>query len=211
MTMLGIMLAAVLLSTATPDPVVAAQEHYKSLLSYQVTVISSAAGRGPVQKVRYFYRKPGFVRLQFIQPHPGAVLIYRPPDHKARLWPFGLHTFPMLTLSPHNPLIVDPRGHSVDRSDVGPLLDNVRTLQAQGQTVNLGEERVGSRQALHLEITGKAGETVEGVHRYHLWLGLATGFPIKVSSYDLRNALIETVVMDDVEINVPFPVGFFNP
>lgn len=207
----GIVLAAAALSAGTPDPVAAARERYRSLQSYQVTVVSSAAGRGSAEKVRYFYRKPGFVRMEFIQPHSGAVLIYRPSDHKARLWPFGLHTLPVLTLSPRNPLIVDPRGHTVDRSDAGPLLDNVRMLQAQGQTVVLGTERVGRRQALHLVITGGAGETVEGVHRYHLWLDLDTGFPIKASSYDLRDALIETVLMDDVEINAPFPTGFFSP
>lgn len=209
--MLAVVLVAALLSADASDPVATAQEHYRSVQSYQVTVVSSAADGSAAEVVRYSYRKPGFVRMEFIQPHQGAALIYRPSDHKARLWPFGFHTFPMLTLNPRNPLILDPRGHSVDRSDVGPLLDNVRTLQAKGHTVVLDEEQVGRRRALHVVITGAADDTIEGVHRYHIWLELATGFPIKVSSYDLRDELIETVLMDDVEINVPFPAGFFSP
>jgi len=52
---------------------------------------------------------------------------------------------------------------------------------------------------------------VENVHRYDLWLEDSTLFPVKVESRDVRNQLIETVLMEDVKINPPLQESLFNP
>lgn len=124
------MLAAAL--TGTPLSLLDdAIEHYRTVENYQVTLRAFRA-EGE-DHLRYFYRKPGFVRMEFICPHAGAVLVYSPFTRHVRLWPFGAGRFPELSLRPHNPLIRSPRGQTVDRSDVGALFNNVRTLLEQGQ------------------------------------------------------------------------------
>jgi len=129
-----------------------------------------------------------------------------------RLWPFGAGRFPELSLSPHNPLIRSPGGQSVDRSDVGALFENVRTLQQQGEAERRGEARMADgRTALHLVVTGAPGVTVAGVHRYELWLDPASRFPVKVVSRNPADAVIETVTLDDLEIDVPLPPALFDP
>lgn len=208
------MLSAALLATALTatrlPPLADAIEHFRSVETYQVT-LRSAHAEGESQ-LRYYYRKPGFVRMDFIRPHAGAVLVYSPLTGRVRLWPFGAGRFPELSLSPHNPLVQGPGGQSVDRSDVGALFENVRTLLEQGRAETRGEARVADgRTAVHLGVTGAPGVTVAGVHRYELWLDKASRFPVKVVSRNPADAVIETVTLDDLEINVPLSAALFDP
>lgn len=207
------MLSALMLAAALTIPPLApladAIAHYRTVETYRVTLRSAHADGE--RHIRYFYRKPGFVRMEFIRPHAGAVLVYSPLTRRARLWPFGIGRFPELVLSPRNPLIRGAGGQTVDRSDVGALLDNVSTLLEQGEAGAPGEERVAGRAALHLVVTGADGVTVAGVHRYELWLDTSSRFPVKVVSRDLEDAVIETVEMDDLEIDVPLPETLFDP
>lgn len=207
------MLSALLLTTALtgtpPDPLVSAIEHYHTVESYRVTIHS--AHTDGEEHIRYYYRKPGFVRMEFIRPHEGAVLVYNPLTRRVRLWPFGAGRFPEFNLSPGNPLIRSSRGQHVDRSDIGALFENVRTLQAGGNIEMLGEEVVDGHTTLHLAVTGAGRFAVADVHRYELWLDTANQFPVKVISRDQQNAIIETVIMEALEINATLPESLFNP
>lgn len=202
------MLAATLTGTP-PDPLASAIEHYRSVESYRVTIHSLHADSE--EHLRYFYRKPGYVRMEFIRPHEGAVLVYSPITKRVRLWPFGLGHFPELDLSPGNLLIQSSRGQHVDRSDVGALFENVRMLRGDGAAEILGEENVNGHAALHLAVTGAGDFAVAGVHRYELWLDTASQFPVKVISRDRQDMIIETVTMEALEINTALPEELFNP
>jgi len=203
-----LMLAAAL--TATPLSLLDdAIEHYRTVETYQVTLRASRA-EGE-DHLRYYFRKPGFVRMEFIRPHAGAVLVYSPLTRHVRLWPFGAGRFPELGLSPHNPLIRSPGGQTVDKSDVGSLFGNVRTLLEQGQAEVRAEARMAGRGVLYFVVTGATGVAVAGVHRYELWLDTSSLFPLKVVSRDQGNAVIETVLMSDLEINAPLADTLFDP
>lgn len=59
-------------------------------------------------------------------------------------------------------------------------------------------------------MTGATGDAVAGVHRYELWLDTSSLFPLKVVSRDQEGAVIETVVMSDLEINAPLAEILFD-
>ncbi|OHX12549.1 DUF1571 domain-containing protein [Chromobacterium sphagni] len=208
--MLAALTTAVLLATGTMDPIAFAEQRFNQAASYRTTVHSWSA-HGARSEIRYSYRKPGYIRMDFLEPHRGATLIYNPNTHKVRVWPFGVGSLPALTLSPANPLLRDGSGHRVDQSDVGSLLRNIRTLQRGGEIMTLGEETLGRRPALHLAIKGAAGSSVAGIHRYQIWLDAGLGFPLRVISYAVGDEPLETVQMDDMEVNASFPNHFFDP
>lgn len=210
--MLWPLLATALLTPAgasPPDPVAAARQQFEQLDSYRVTLHSSTPGSKP-QIIRYTWRKPGFVRMEFVTPYPGALLIYNPQSGKVRLWPFGTPGL-ALTLSPDNPLIRGPHGRRVDRSDVGVLLRTIQALQREGDTTPLGTDTVGPWPTRQWAVTGAPGKALGGVHRFQLWLAERTLFPVKVVSFGLDGKELETVLMDDVETDVPLPADFFQP
>ncbi len=139
--------------------------------------------------------------MEFIQPHKGALLIYQPDRKRVYLWPFGSTKIPPLSLSPDNKLVQSPTGQKVDHSDIGSLLKNIQALQKEGHTEIAGEEAIGADNSLHVIVTGKPGATLGHVHRYAVWLDHKNGFPVKVVSYDVKDDMIETVVLEDLRIN----------
>ncbi len=209
----ALMLAAALTSAsptgARPDPLSGAIERFRTVETYRVTIRSSHA-EGE-EHIRYFYKKPGFVRMEFIRPHAGAVMIFNPGTRRVRLWPFGAAHFPELSLSPESSFIRSLSGMRVDHSDVGTLLENIRALGEKGNIESLGEETMGGHTILHLVVTGAEGFAVDDVHSSELWLDTASQFPAKVVSRDIHGAIIETVIMDSLEINEQLPEALFNP
>jgi outer membrane lipoprotein-sorting protein len=197
------------LNSKIADPVEAAIARYRTIRSYEVTVRSSSTAGSQI--IHYSYRKPGFIRMEFVEPHRGAVLIYSPDTRKARLRPFGISAFPSLTLDPDNPLIQGPGGQRVDHSDVGALLDNVKALQRRGTMRIIGRQELFGFQTLHVMVSGEPGATAANVARYELWFDTSNCMPVKVESRDARDELIETVVMDDFRIDIDFPERFFDP
>lgn len=207
--MLPALLLAAALTGTPPDPLANAIEHYHTVKSYRVTIRSFHAD--VEEHIRYYYKKPGFVRMEFIRPHDGAVLVYNPLTQRVRLWPFGAGHFSEFNLNPDNPLIRSSRGQRVDRSDVGALFENIRTLRVGGNAEILGEENEGGHKILHLVVTGAGGFAVADVHRYELWLDTVSQFPVKVISRDQQHAIIETVIMEDLDVNATLPDTLLNP
>lgn len=182
-----------------------AQARFDALENYQVTLKSTSAGSAGTEPVEvlYGYRKPGFVRMDFIRPHAGATLTYNPETGKVKLRPFGFDTIPTLTLSPDSRMILSPQGHRVDQSDIGALLVNVRELQLHGDTQVVGAETIGTRRASHVIVTGRPGHVATGVFRYELWFDMSHRLPVKVVSEGASHEPIETVLMEDLRIDVP--------
>ncbi|MBI5450709.1 MAG: DUF1571 domain-containing protein [Gammaproteobacteria bacterium] len=207
--MLGGSLLALLILADTIDPLQTAIDHYQGVAAYQVVVTSTRGDRS--ETLRYYFRKPGQVRIEFVQPFRGAVLIYDPATQRARLWPFGYRTFPALTLRPGSPLIRSATGQRIDRSDVGALYDNMQRLQQHGSTAVSRSEVIAGKDTLQLSVDGEQGFSVGAVHRYQLWLDPQSGFPVKVISHDVAGRLIEVVELNELQINPVFPDGFFNP
>jgi outer membrane lipoprotein-sorting protein len=204
--MLEILLAAATLTATEPGALDAALERYRSLQSYRTTLHSTHADGE--EHLRYFYRKPGQIRMEFIRPHAGAVLVYDPATHRVKLWPFGAGHFPELNLAPGNRLIRSPRGQQVDKSDIGALLANVRTLQEHG-SLRETEEQLEQRNVRKLDVIGNGDYAVAGVHRYEVWLAADTLFPLKVVSRDVRDAVLETVVFENMELDPALPDALF--
>ena len=206
--LLGLVL---LLSLASPpqDPVATALEKYDHTTSYRVTLRSGQGDSSEI--IKYFYKKPGFIRMEFIRPHEGAVLIYDPIEKKVRLRPFESTGAVVLTLNPDDNLVKSAQGHRVDDSDIGALLRRVDRLKKHGQTTILGEEKVGERQTLVVRVEGEKDFAPEGRHRYILNLDETVWLPLKVRAYDTSGNLLEEVLMDDLETNVQLDDALFKP
>jgi len=173
--------------------------NFRLLNSYRVTLRS---GHGDsIEVIQYSYKKPGFVRMDFINPHNGAQLVYSPVSKNVRLRPFGFAKPLVLTLSPDNSLVQSARGHRVDASDLGSLLQRVQQLQEHGKTKIEGEALVGKKVALIVFVVGDKDIVLTGVHSYRLWLDKITLLPLKTIAYDNKGNLLDEVLTEDIELN----------
>lgn len=190
------------------DIISTAIENYNSVESYSVTLRSRSNDSS--EEIRYYYKKPGFVRMEFIKPYRGAMLVYSPSKKEARLRPFGFLKSFILTLSPDNSLIKSSKGHRVDESDIGALLKIVKKLQSNGKTEISGEESVGNRPVMVVSVKGEKDFTINGIHRYMLWLDKKSFLPLKVAAYNMKGELMEEVAMDDLMINIGITEDLFE-
>ena len=194
------------------DPLARAEAAFKALTTYTATLRSYDQGADEyTQTIRFFYKKPGFIRMEFISPHKGALLAYSPDSGKARLRPFGLIKPLILTLSPENRLIRSPQGHTVDRSHLGALIESARMIEGSGGLIALGNEEINGRMALKVEVKAREGFEVEGVNRHLLWLDSEIHLPIKAEGYDAEGRFIEGVLIDDLVVGVPISNSLFLP
>lgn len=200
-----ILIAFVLSGVAVADPLVDALNRFRALDSYQVMLRVREAD-GEQWLMRYAYRKPGWVRMEFLQPHPGAVLIYDPGTRQVQVWPFGLKRAPSLSLDPDNRLIRGPHGYRVDRSDVGQLLEYLLERRARGSLSPLGEADILGRPGSGFEIAGGEAED-----RYRVWLARDSLFPVRVERFETGGRLLERTDMTHVQLDVAFPEQFFRP
>lgn len=196
------------------DVISSAIENYGQVASYKVTLRSR--NEESSEKIRYFYKKPGYVRMEFVEPHNGSVLVYDPTTNEVKVRPFGFIKALVFTLSPDNRLIKSSKGHTVDESDIGALLEMVHTLKMNGTVEVLGNKRIGNkrigeRETIKVKVTGRDGFAVDSnINCYLLWMDTGSFLPIKVSAYDKDGDLIEEVLMDDLEINIELGSGFFE-
>jgi hypothetical protein len=145
-----------LVLAATPtDPLDVAAASYQRVVSYRVTVRSRSDSSKEI--LRYFFKRPGFVRMEFIEPHNGAILVYNPRKKEARLRPFGFMKPLVLTLRPDNRQIVSSGGHRIDASDFGAMLGAARRLREKGKSTTQGYVFVGGRKALLVAVEGGKG------------------------------------------------------
>lgn len=208
--MMSLILALLSAASLSMDPISTAIESYKNIKTYQVTLKSKSSASSEI--IRYYYKKPGFIRMDFVEPHKGAALVYDPFKKEVKLRPFPFLKIFVLTLSPDSKLIKSAKGHTVDASDIGALLKTVRMLQERGETEILGDSNVEGRAVTLVSVKGKGDFTVDdNIHNYLLWFDKTTSLPIKASAYDIKGELVEEVLMTDLEINVEFAEGFFEP
>jgi outer membrane lipoprotein-sorting protein len=191
------------------DPLSTAIESYKKVETYSVTLRSVSKSSSEV--IRYFYKSPKHVRMEFIKPHKGAVLVYDPAKGKVKVRPFGFLKPLVLSLSPDNHLVKSSKGHRVDESDIGALLNAADVIKSHGKVVTLRTEEVKGRESLVVSVTGDGGYTVYGeINRYLMWLDKELHLPLKVEAFGVEGDLIESVLMDDLEVNIEFEEGFFE-
>jgi len=188
------------LSWAMSDLLNHAVEKYAKVESYRVT-LRSKSSRG-VEVIKYSYKKPGYIRMEFETPHHGTVVTYDPREKKVHIQPFkSIESFHFI-FNPSSSIVKSSRGHRVDESDIGTLLKTAAELGKKGTVEKTGSEKINGRLADIVTVTGAGGRTVEkDVNRYVLYLERATGLPIKVESFGVDGEIIESVLMDDLEVN----------
>lgn len=201
---------AVAPGTSPPrDPLAAALESFGNIASYRVTLRSGQGSRA--ETIRYFYKSPGLVRMEFVKPHPGALLLYDPAAKRVTLRPFAFAKRFILVLDPGDRLVKSPQGHRVDESDIGALLRRARLLEEHGRAVVQGEENVGDRRAIVVNVEAGTGFSLEdGTRRLRLDLDETNWLPLQVKAYGPAGNLIEDVLMDDLEPDVRLDDSLFR-
>ena len=118
---------------------------YDEVKDYQTeveTILFKEDGSFKTEKSLYTFKKPKWIRLDFVSPHPGMILVYPDRNGKVLMKPQGLfHVDVSSELD--DPLLQSPSGQRMDQTDLGLLIKNIRhsvTDQRRGP-VSLSEDK----------------------------------------------------------------------
>lgn len=175
-----------------------AHERFLALRSYTARINTYAGGD---EQIDYSYRTPGHIRMDFISPHKGTALVYDPDGGIVRLRPFKALKFLVLKLKPTDRLIRSKRGHTVDRSHLGALIDNALKVEASGSSEVIGTDTEDGKEAVTVEVTGREGFESLGVNRYLLWLDAEDLMPLRAEAFDKSGELLEGVRIEGLVLD----------
>jgi len=183
------------------DPILSEiTDRFNALTNY--TTLLDSEGEGGRNKIIYTYKKPGFIRMDFIQPHKGTLLIYNPITNKVTVRPFSKWFF-TFTLDPENCLITDSKGHTVDQSDIGALIRSVVLCAGEGSVTPLTPETLEGLVCPRLRVEST-------MITYILWIHPELRLPIKVVKL-LSEGEKETVFLRNLIVDASLDDTLFNP
>ncbi len=144
--------------------------------------------------LRYYFKAPGFVRMEMITPFKGAVLTYDPHRDRAYVRPFaGVKSF-VLELDPSSRLIRGPGDHRIDESDILTLLRTAKDLARKGEVDERETEGV-------VEVRVRGRTMVRGnIAEFLLRFERDTFYPVYASSYNKEGDRIEEVYFEEFKV-----------
>jgi hypothetical protein len=202
----------------TPQLVAARLEAaWEGVRDYRALLVSTAwGGDGPPERtvLRYWFQKPDRLRLEFVSPRAGLVLVYpHGPDGprgepKARVQPGGLLRFLRLTLDPGSPRLAVAPGQRVDQTDLGLLVRNIaRSLTAEARSVPLlwhsGDDVVAAVEAEAHFLPGVAA-------RYAFRIDPTLWLPVGVREEIPTSGWVREVEFRELEVNPGLPEDLFR-
>lgn len=175
-------------------------DKFNALTNY--TTLLDSEGEGERSKIFYTYKKPGFIRMDFIRPHKGAMLIFNPIKNKVTLRPFSKWFF-KFNLDPGNRLITDSKGHTVDQSDIGALIRSIVVCAREGSVTPLPPETLESLVCPRLRVEST-------MITYLLWIHPELRLPIKVVKL-FSEGEKEIVFLRNLIVDASLDDTLFNP
>lgn len=157
--------------------------------------------------VRYPEKK---IRISLIYPRKGARLVYGGTIRRVRVKPFGFLDL-ILTLSPHNGLLVSRFGHTIDHADLRSFLGRILVPACLSKScVYLG---TGNWKGTPVNILNVAPDVVEARRTFGRMLLLfdqKKGWLRMVETISPQGKFMERVEYENCEENPVFPPGFFK-
>lgn len=184
---------------------------YDAVIDYRadLEIREYADGGSPEErKLRYTYKKPGAIRLDFAQPHAGMTVVYPDPDGKVAVRPLSWLPFFILHRDPGDPRTQVSPGQQIHQTDLGLLIRNIRRSVNEGRK---GEVAVSS-QANRILLTVLADNHFRQgvVTRYSFVINRELWLPEKVEEYDSEGRLERVIVFHDLTVNPGIPDSFFH-
>ncbi len=202
-------------ATGTPEEcralVLRMEAAYAAVGDYQTRLTISGFGSDhafrTTHRVRYAFKKPDRVRIDFEFPHEGMTIVY--PDEKGRvaLRPWrGLSSL-VLHLKPENPLVEISPGQRINQTDLGMLIQNISLSLGRLYLGDLKMEEDGDHLVLRVLSENPFARGIRT--RFTFTIDTRLWLPVAVEESTDSGVLKRRVVYEDMRINTGLTDAFF--
>jgi outer membrane lipoprotein-sorting protein len=160
------------------------------------------------EKSLYTFKKPKWIRLDFVSPHPGMIMVYPDGNGKVLVKPQGLLSMLTLHLRLDDPLLQTPSGQRMNQTDLGVLIKNIGhsvTDQRRGP-VSLSEDK----DTIQIEVLAD-DHFREGVEtRYQFLISKELRLPVEVGESTTNGVQEGRIIFRNLRTNINVPDDLFQ-
>lgn len=149
-------------------------------------------GTFETKRMRYSFKKPNHIRVDFLSPYAGAVAVYPHDEGKVLLRPPGLFQFLKLPLARNSSLAQVSPGQPLNKTDLGLLIQSIRR--------SVTHERKGP---LNISSSGKS-VTIQVLADNHFRKDLVTHYTFVIDKILWLPILVEEASEDKRKIRMVF-------
>lgn len=183
---------------------------YAGVKDYQAGVEDRSYNRDgsfKIKKFLYTFKKPGRIRLDFVTPYSGTVLVYPDKNGEVVIRPSGFPFF-KFHLSLNNPLLKVTSGQRLDQTDLGLLIKNIGhslTDQRRGPA-----EVVREGEYIRVQVLADKHFQKGVVTLYHFLINQELWLPVLVEESTPEGRLERRIILRNLKTNIGFPDSFFQ-
>jgi hypothetical protein len=187
------------------------REAYASVRDYQTHMkVIAFEGDGSSSESRFLYtfKKPLSIRLDFEAPHRGMVVIFPDEYGKVGVKPSGFIRFLRLHLEVDNSLLQAASGQSIDKTDMGLLIENISRSVGEGRRGPVEVTPRGGLVAIKVSAVNHFRKGIVTLYAFTIDRGL--WLPVRIDESTPDGKPERTVVFDDLRINTGVTDNLFQ-
>lgn len=185
---------------------------YGSTRDYQARLVISGFGKDPSfrspHRLRYVFKKPNRIRIDFEHPHPGMTIVY--PDALGRVVvrPMRGISSMLFHFMPESAFVEISPGQQIHQTDLGLLIENIGRSVSSLMLGDLQIEESGDLLVIRVLSDNPFAKGTPTRYRYtidkKLWL------PVAVEESTASRVPKRKVVYEDLKTNTDVPDGTFD-
>jgi len=184
---------------------------YAGVKDYRMMVeVRSADGNGAwgIKKFQYTFQKPNRIRIDFKRPHSGMIMVYPDLDGKVVVRPYPWAPAFLFRLAPDSVFLKDPSGQTIDRTDLGQLIENIGRSLTKGKRGPIEMKTEGDHFVVQVPAVNHFRK--EEVTRYRFFVHRASWLPFRVEESGPGGAVERIIIFRDLQTNIGIPEDFFR-
>jgi outer membrane lipoprotein-sorting protein len=185
------------------------QSAYEKVKDYRVLVkvVTAENGGNRTEEFIYTFKKPNHIRIDFLTPQPGTILIYPDKENKVSVRPWGW-SFLDLHLSPDSFLLANPSGQRIDQTDFGLLIKNIGRSMDGGRRGPL--EILDEARDIRIRVLAEDHFRAGKITKYQFIIDKNTYLPAEVEQWTPEGVFERKISFRNLEININVPDSFFH-
>ncbi len=180
------------------------KDAFKDIYDYRCSLDSFSSGGGRELRVRYryFYKRPGLIRMEAVNgKYPGSVMVYK-MDGRVRV-KLATGIFSLLTLSfkPDSRYVTDLTGQGVPGSDWGSFIEKHFENLERMKCVDSAEEVSGENRILVFKLVSDAPEMTKSIAKETLRIDGDSYLLLGFVMYDAAGRTVRAAEYSGIVIN----------
>ena len=198
--------------TIDPGSMVARMEAaYKTVNDYRTNLevrTYTANGSVEIKLIRYTFKKPCSIRLDFEKPDSGIVVVYPDQEGRVEVRPLSWLPFVVLHKSVGDPQMEVSPGQRINQTDLGLLIRNIgRSVNGQRKgPVTVSDD--GGRITINVLADNHFRKNV--ITHYTFYIDKKLWLPVSVEERLPDGKLERTVIFHNLKINIKVPDSLFH-